>query len=81
MPVWAVMTIFSDIPYGRISVSNEIEAMNVFRKIVNSEKKPPMLMASTIHNTLWIFSDENFDGYDDRRFVQTLEEIKDYVET
>ena len=73
--------IFPDIPYGRISVSNEIEAMNVVRKIVNSEKKPPN--ADSFYNTAThcgYFQDENFDGYDDRRFVQTLEEIKDYVE-
>ncbi len=72
---------FPDIAYGRISVSNSTEAMTTVKKIIKYEKNPPSspeFYQNASHCSY--FQDENYDGYDDRRFVQTSEEIRDYIQ-
>jgi len=67
---------------GRILVSNNSEAKVVLNKIIQYEQNPTT--DSAFYNTglhCSYFQDENFDGYEDRRFVQTSEEILNYMET
>ena len=72
---------FPDIAYGRISVSNASEAMSTIQKLIHYEKSPPQ-NASYYQNATHCayFQDDNLDGYDDRRFIQTSEEIRDYIQ-
>ena len=69
-----------DIYRGRISVSTLEEANVVIDKIINYEKTPPI--NSSFYNTgvnCSYFQDTNCDGYADRRFAQTSEDIRDYL--
>ena len=71
---------FPDIAYGRISVSNPIEAIHVVRKLVRYERNPPQnteYYQKVAHCSY--FQDDNLDGFDDRRFVQTSEDIRNYL--
>lgn len=72
---------FPDIAYGRISVSNQTEATATVKKIIHYEKFPPTNQAfyqNAAHCSF--FQDDNYDGFDDRRFVQTSEEIREYIQ-
>lgn len=71
---------FPDIAYGRISVSNSAEAKNVIRKLIRYERNPPQnseYYQKAAHCSY--FQDEDLDGFDDRRFVQTSEDIRNYL--
>lgn len=71
---------FPDIAYGRISVSNSVEAKNVIRKLIRYERNPPQnseYYQKAAHCSY--FQDEDLDGFDDRRFVQTSEDIRNYL--
>ncbi|MDA3881316.1 MAG: C25 family cysteine peptidase [Prolixibacteraceae bacterium] len=71
-----------DMAKGRISVSSLSEATIVIDKIINYEKTPPT-SSSFYENVLncaqYQDSDDN-DGYADRRFCHTSEEIRDYLQ-
>ena len=69
-----------EMAHGRISVSTATEAMTVIHKIVNYERKP-VSDSSFYQNALncAMFQDDNIDGYADRRFTHTSEEVRDYV--
>lgn len=67
---------------GRIPVSNIQEANNVINKIIEFEKHPntnPSFYQNALHCAY--FQDVNCDGYADRRFAQTSEDIRNYVMT
>ena len=70
-----------DMGYGRISVSNETEALNVVRKIINYERNPPL--DSSFYNTgltaAYFQEDTLRPGYAQRRFAQTSWEIRKYL--
>ncbi|MEN8224907.1 MAG: C25 family cysteine peptidase [Bacteroidota bacterium] len=70
-----------DMSHGRISVSNSTEAQTVVDKIINYEKLPPS-PASFYNNALNCaqYQDDNNDGYADRRFCHTSENIREYLE-
>ncbi len=75
----------ADMAHGRISVSNATEAMTVVQKIVNYERNP-VTDASFFTNALTCtyFQDgysytSTHDGYADRRFLHTTEEIRSYL--
>ncbi|MBR5844496.1 MAG: hypothetical protein IKY75_07975 [Bacteroidaceae bacterium] len=73
--------ILPDIARGRIPVSNSLEAYNVISKIIKYEKEP--IMDSLYYHTginCAFFEDKNYDGYEDRRFVKSSEDIKQYME-
>lgn len=77
----------ADMAHGRISVSNATQAMTVVQKIVNYERNP-VTDASFYSNALasTYFQDGSssgsyHDGYADRRFVHTTEEIRSYLMT
>ncbi len=70
-----------DMAKGRISVSNATEAMVVVRKMINYERNP------TSDNTFYnnaiaaaYFQDDEPNGYATRRFAQTSEDIKQYLD-
>lgn len=69
-----------DIYCGRLSVSTSDEAINVVEKIIGYEKTPPInqnFYNSGLHSAY--FQDSNKDGYADRRFAQTSEDVRTYV--
>lgn len=71
---------FPDIAYGRISVSNSAEAQSVVRKLLHYERNPPQsseFYEKAAHCSY--FQDDDLDGFDDRRFVQTSEDIRNYL--
>lgn len=65
---------------GRLSVSTTEEALTVVDKIINYERNPPTAQ-SFYNNALHCayFQDENNDGIEDRRFIETSEDIRTYV--
>lgn len=69
-----------DIYRGRISVSNPEEASVVINKIIDYEKNP-VTESSFYKNGIncSFFQDENKDGYADRRFAQTSEDVRNYL--
>lgn len=71
---------FPDMAHGRISVSSADEANTVISKIVNYQRTPPT-DASFYANatTCALFQDRDDDGYADRRFSLTSEEIRDHL--
>lgn len=66
----------SDISVGRIPTSEPQEISNILSKIIAYEKNP-----STAGNAVCTaeFEDRNGDGYEDKRFVLTSEEIVNYI--
>lgn len=65
---------------GRLSVSTSDEAVNVVEKIIAYEQSPPTnsnFFNKGLHCAY--FEDDNNDGYEDRRFTQTSEDILTYV--
>lgn len=76
----------ADMARGRISVSSAAEAMTVVKKIVDYERNP-ISDASFYSNIMSCayFQDGStygsyYDGYADRRFLHTAEEIKSYLD-
>ena len=71
-----------DMAHGRISVSSATEANTIVDKIINYEKSPPTT-SSFFENALNCanYQDtDNNDGYADRRFCHTSEDIRDYLQ-
>jgi hypothetical protein len=76
----------ADMARGRISVSSSTEAMTVIQKIVNYERNP--VADASFYNSVMscaYFQDGStytsyIDGYADRRFLHTAEEIKSYLD-
>lgn len=69
-----------DIYCGRLSVSTIGEANTVVDKIINYEQTPPTNISfynKGVHCAY--FQDKDHDGYADRRFAQTSEDIRSYV--
>jgi hypothetical protein len=75
----------ADLFLGRISVDTASEAQTVVNKIINYESNPPTL--SSFYNNAAVaayFQDGTPypgtpDGYEDRRFVRTSEEVRDFL--
>ena len=70
-----------DIAHGRISVSYAGEANILMQKIINYERKP--YVDTDFYNTglnCAQYQDDNKNGYADRRFSLTSENVKDYME-
>jgi len=68
-----------DLAIGRISVDNLDEAQDRVTKIINYERYPTA--ESHFYTQAAVaayFQDGNFDNYDDRPFVKTSEEIRDF---
>ena len=71
---------YPDMAYGRISVSSTTEANAVIGKIIDYERNPPV--DTSFYNSGAVcaqFQDINLDGYSDRRFSLTSEEIRDHL--
>ena len=71
-----------DISRGRLPVSTAEEANVVVEKIINYEKNP--LVDNNFYKTgvhCAYFQDNNNDGYADRRFAETSEDIRNYILT
>ena len=71
-----------DIRRGRIPVNTSEEAITVVNKIIQYESSPcesPSFYKNGLNCAY--FQDENKDGYADRRFAQTAEEVRNYLTT
>jgi hypothetical protein len=66
-----------DIFLGRIPVDTVSEAQTVVNKIINYETSPPAFSPNAA--VAAYFQDDNNDGYEDRRFVRTSEEVRDFL--
>lgn len=73
---------FADIYRGRIPASNLTEAINFMEKLENYVVNP-VTDVSFYKNVgaCAYFQDDDTDGYEDRRFIQTAEEISIYLES
>ncbi len=72
----------SNFSHGRISVSNATEALNVVNKLIRFQKTPPT--SASFYTTMVncsFFQDDDLNGFDDRRFVQTSEEVRSYLQS
>jgi hypothetical protein len=69
-----------EMAYGRISVSSAAQAMAVVQKIITYERNP-ISDTSFYKNGLNCaqFQDDNTDGFADRRFTHTSEDVRDYM--
>jgi len=70
----------ADMAHGRISVTSASEALTVVQKMVNYERNP--ISDATYYSTgvnFGEFQDDNTDGYADRRFCHTNEDINSYL--
>ncbi|MCD4818695.1 MAG: hypothetical protein K8S23_08380, partial [Candidatus Cloacimonetes bacterium] len=69
-----------DMAHGRISVSSTTEASTIVNKIITYEKNPPT--SSTFYSNMLScaqYQDDDNNGYADRRFCHTSEDIRDYL--
>ncbi|HNW68809.1 MAG TPA: C25 family cysteine peptidase [Bacteroidales bacterium] len=72
----------ADLAFGRISVSSATEAMTVVNKIISYEKNPPVQPAFYSKGVVSAyFQDDDDNSYEDRRFVLTNEEIRNYMQS
>lgn len=70
-----------DMAHGRISVSNSTEATIVVNKILNYEQTPPT--NNTFYDNILNcaqYQDDDNNGFADRRFCHTSENIRDYLQ-
>ncbi|MBN1338901.1 MAG: hypothetical protein JXA03_06235 [Bacteroidales bacterium] len=69
-----------DMAHGRISVSSSAEAQVVVNKIINYEKNPAE-NSDFYENGLNCaqYQDDDNNGYADRRFCHTSEDVRDYI--
>jgi hypothetical protein len=71
---------FPDVFVGRVSVDTSAQAGTVVGKLVNYERNPPTDTDFYREASMCAyFQDDDDDGYEDRRFVLTCEEIRDYL--
>lgn len=71
-----------DLQFGRLPVATASEANIVVDKIINYEKNP--VSDASFYKTgvnCAYFQDDNYDGYADRRFAQTSEEVRNALLT
>ena len=71
---------FPDMAHGRISVSSASEAMDVILKIINYERYP--VIDPGFYSTALVcaqFQDDDTNGYADRRFTHTAEDVRNYL--
>ncbi len=69
---------FPDIAMGRIPVDNLEQASAIVSKIIRYERTPPPASSFYTNGAVAAyFQDANRNGYEDRRFVLTSEEIRD----
>jgi hypothetical protein len=71
---------YPDLFIGRIPADSADQAAVMIQKIITYEQNPPTL--PSFYNNLVVaayFQDDDTNGYEDRRFVLTSEEIRDYL--
>jgi hypothetical protein len=71
----------ADLFLGRISVDTVSEAETVVNKIINYESNPPSLSSFYTNAAVAAYFQDyaDYNGYEDRRFVRTSEEIRDFL--
>lgn len=71
---------YPDIFIGRIPIDTVDEANIVIQKILKYEKTPPTIESFYDNFTVAAyFQDDDSNGYEDRRFVKTSEEVRDFL--
>jgi PKD repeat protein len=72
----------ADMAFGRISVASAVQAMLVVNKIISYEKTPPMIPGFYTNGIGCAFyQDDDYNDHEDRRFLMTMEEIRNYMTT
>ena len=73
--------IYPDLFPGRISVDNEVEVGVVISKILQYQRSPVTTPEAFYDNALaaGFFQDRDYDGYADRFFLQTSENLRDFL--
>jgi peptidase C25-like protein len=71
----------ADLFLGRISVDTVSEAQTVVNKIINYENNPPSSPSFYTNAALAAYFQDygDYNGYEDRRFVRTSEEVRDFL--
>ena len=70
---------FPDLAIGRLPVNSQAEAERVVNRTINYEKTPPTDSAFYKRVILGAyFQDEDYDGRDNRNYVQTIQELNNY---
>jgi PKD repeat protein len=69
----------ADMARGRISVSTATEANNVVTKIIQYEQSPPQDSAFYTNSVHAAYFQHASNGYAERRFAQTAEELRSYM--
>lgn len=73
---------FPDLFMGRLSVDTRAQANTVVNKIITYERNPPAAADFYAHILAAAqFQDDGLDGFEDRRFVLTAEEIRSFLLT
>lgn len=68
-----------DMAYGRISVANATQALEVVKKIIGYEKNPVQDSSFYKNGLNAAYFQHASNGYEERRFVLTSEEIRNYM--
>lgn len=71
----------ADMAKGRISVSSLTEANNIVTKIIQYESAPPVDSSFFKTGLHAAYFQHQSNGYAERRFAQTAEELRDYMTT
>ena len=73
--------VFPDVFVGRLPVDTYIECVNLTYKLINYERYPELGVPNFYDQTTFAgeFQDNNADGYEDRRFIRTLEDIRSFL--
>jgi len=71
----------ADLFYGRIPVDTAAQAQNYIDKIVDYETDPTYNSGYYHNITVAAYFQDSGDGYEDRRFTRTSEEVRDYLTT
>lgn len=69
----------ADMAFGRISVANATQALNAVDKIIAYESNPPLDSALYSASAHAAYFQHQGNGYAERRFAQTAEELRDYM--
>lgn len=69
-----------EISVGRIPLSNSTDISNALDKIRKTQERPSSVLTEPRVTAVAYFKDSDIDGYEDRRFTKTSENILNYLD-